>query len=132
MEAAVLKELAPFPLPIPAVATPPARPEARFPAASAARGASVAEARGPGAVRQLAVEPAQALDRAARVAARAVFERREIEVTSFHDEGTGRVVYRVADLNSGEVLLQTPADALLRFFASTREALTEPLLAMDA
>ena len=71
----------------------------------------MAEARDPGTVQQLAVEPALALDRAAKAAARAVFEQREVEVTSFHDEGTGRVVYRVADLKSGEVLLQTPPDA---------------------
>jgi hypothetical protein len=132
MEAAVLNELAPFPRSTQAGAAPPARPEARAPAVLATQGASVAEARDPGTVQQLAVEPALALDRAAKAAARAVFEQREVEVTSFHDEGTGRVVYRVADLKSGEVLLQTPPDALLRFFASTREALAEPLVAMIA
>ena len=44
-----------------------------------------------------AVEPAQALDRASRAAARAMFTDRDVEVTSFQDEGTGRIVYRVAD-----------------------------------
>jgi hypothetical protein len=78
------------------------------------------------------VEPTQALDRASRAAARAIFEDRDVEVTSFRDQGTGRIVYRVADKASGEVLLQSPPDALLRFFASTRAALADPLLAVEA
>jgi hypothetical protein len=78
------------------------------------------------------IEPSQALDRASRAAARAMFERRDVEVTSFFDEGTGRTVYRVADRASGEVLLQSPPDALLRFFASARAAMAKPLVAIEA
>lgn len=79
-----------------------------------------------------AVEPSQALDRASRAAARALFKDRDVEVTSFQDKGTGRIVYRVADRASGQVLHQSPPDALLRFFASARESLERPLVAVDA
>jgi hypothetical protein len=79
-----------------------------------------------------AVEPGQALDRASRAALRAMFTDREVEISSFRDEGAGRVVYRVADRASGEVLLQSPPDALLRFFASARAALSEPLVSVEA
>ena len=72
------------------------------------------------------------LDRASRAAARAMFKDRDVEITSFQDEGTGRTVYRVADRSSGEVLHQSPPDALLRFFASARAALDEPLVAVEA
>ena len=78
------------------------------------------------------VEPTQALDRASRVAARAMFQDRDVEVTSFHDELAGRMVYQVADRASGEVLMQSPPDALLRFFASTREALAQHLVELEA
>jgi hypothetical protein len=79
-----------------------------------------------------AVEPSQLLDRASRAAARAMFQDREVEITSFLDEDTGRTVYRVADRSSGEVLHQSPPDALLRFFATTRAALNGPLVAIEA
>ena len=79
-----------------------------------------------------AVEPSQALDRASRAAARALFRDRDVEVTSFQDEGTGRIVYRIADKASGQVLHQSPPDALLRFFASARRSLERPLLAVEA
>ena len=78
------------------------------------------------------VEPTQMLDRASHAAARAMFKDRDVEVTSFHDELAGRVVYQVADRASGEVLMQSPPDALLRFFASTREALAEHLVELEA
>ena len=78
------------------------------------------------------VEPAQTLDRASRAAARAIFKDRDVEITSFQDKDTGRTVYRVADRSSGEVLHQSPPDALLRFFASARAALDEPLVAVEA
>jgi uncharacterized FlaG/YvyC family protein len=72
------------------------------------------------------------LDRASRAAARAMFKDRDVEITSFQDEGTGRTVYRVADRASGEVLHQSPPDALLRFFATPRAALSRPLVAVEA
>lgn len=78
------------------------------------------------------VEPRQALAHATRLAAHAMFENRDVEVTSFHDPASGRIVCKVEDRNSGELLMQSPPDALLRFFASTRRALSEPLLALDA
>jgi hypothetical protein len=74
----------------------------------------------------------QALERAVRAAGQAIFGQREVEVTSFHDPASGRIVCTVADRRSGEVLLQTPPDALLRFFASTRAMQTAPLVAVDA
>ncbi len=61
-----------------------------------------------------------------------MFKDRDVEITSFQDGGTGRIVYRVADRSNGEVLHQSPPDALLRFFASSREALSEPLVAIEA
>ena len=79
-----------------------------------------------------AIEPSQLLDRVSRAAARAIFADRDIEITSYRDEGTGRTVYRVADRTSGEVLHQSPPDALLRFFASARAALDQPLMAVEA
>ena len=78
------------------------------------------------------VEPSQALNRASRAAARAMFKDRDVEITSFQDEGTGRIVYRVTDRSSGELLHQSPPDALLRFFASSRAALGEPIVAIEA
>lgn len=78
-----------------------------------------------------AVDPSQALDRASRAAARALFWGRDVEITSFQDQGTGRVVYRVADRASGQVLHQSPPEALLRFFASARQSLERPLVAVE-
>ena len=104
-------------------------PEPR-PALAAGPAAAPAAAADP--LTRQAVEPAQVLDRASRAAARAMFKDREVEITSFQDEGTGRIVYRVADRASGEVLHQSPPDALLRFFASTRAALNRPLVAVEA
>ena len=84
-----------------------------------------------GAASGRTVEPRRALEQATRLAAHALFEGRDVEVTSFHDPASGRIVCKVADRSSGEVLMQSPPDALLRFFASTREALSQPLLALD-
>ncbi|MGD9508694.1 MAG: hypothetical protein AB7I59_04255 [Geminicoccaceae bacterium] len=78
-----------------------------------------------------AAEPSQALDRASRWAARALFQDRDVEVTSFQDKDSGRIVYRIADRASGQVLHQSPPDALLRFFASTRQSLERPLMAVE-
>jgi len=78
------------------------------------------------------VDPGEVLDRASRAAARAMFPNREVDVTSFRDEGSDRIVYRVADRETGRVLVQSPPDALLRFYASARQALAEPLLALEA
>ncbi|MFO1048025.1 MAG: hypothetical protein U1E52_09030 [Geminicoccaceae bacterium] len=78
-----------------------------------------------------AVEASQALDQASRAAARALFWGRDVEITSFQDQGTGRVVYRVADRASGQVLHQSPPEALLRFFASARQSLERPLVAVE-
>ncbi|MFL5332888.1 MAG: hypothetical protein ACJ8H8_06850 [Geminicoccaceae bacterium] len=79
-----------------------------------------------------AVPPSVALDRAIREAARAMFPDREVDVTSFRDEGSNRIVCRVADRQTGRVLVQSPPDALLRFYASARQALAEPLVALEA
>ncbi|MCS6781265.1 MAG: hypothetical protein NZ555_16360 [Geminicoccaceae bacterium] len=78
-----------------------------------------------------AVEPVQPVERAIEAAASALFGDREIEVEGFRDEASGRYVYRVADRRSGEVLIQSPPDALLRFFASARAALG-PFVAVEA
>lgn len=109
----------------------PARPAAPQESRTAAAAAAVPV---PSAERLAgrAVEPSQALDRASRTAARALFPDRDVEVTSFQDAGTGRLVYRVADRASGEVLHQSPPDALLRFYASVRASLEQPLVALEA
>lgn len=72
------------------------------------------------------------LDRLAEEAAKQMFPGREVAVESFYDKSSGRYVHRIADSESGELLLQTPPDELLRFFASGREPYGEPLLEIDA
>ncbi len=73
-----------------------------------------------------------ALHAAAVRAAGALYGDREVEVSSFHDERTGRMVHRIADPYSGQVLMQSPSDELLRFYASSRASASGPLLAIDA
>jgi hypothetical protein len=72
------------------------------------------------------------LDRLVEQAAQDMFPGREVAVESFYDKGSGRYVHRIADRESGELLLQTPPDELLRFFASGREPFGTPLLEIDA
>ena len=72
------------------------------------------------------------LERIVEQAARDLFPGREVAVQSFYDKDSGRYVHRIADSESGELLLQTPPDELLRFFASGREPFGQPLLAIDA
>ncbi|MEO1090537.1 MAG: hypothetical protein AAFX81_07890 [Pseudomonadota bacterium] len=55
---------------------------------------------------------------AAEAVAKALSSSKNLEVTSFHDEATGRFVTRVADRWSGRVLVQTPPNDLLRFLAT--------------
>ena len=112
--------------PVRAAASPPE------PRPASPDGTAVVPAVAANPLTRTAVEPSQLLDRASRAAARAMFQDREVEITSFLDEGTGRTVYRVADRSSGEVLHQSPPDALLRFFATTRAALNGPLVAVEA
>lgn len=69
---------------------------------------------------------------AASRAAEALFGGREVEVDSFYDEGSGRAVFRVADRRTGEVLVETPPEELLRFFASSREPAGSPLVVLEA
>lgn len=71
------------------------------------------------------------LERVVTQAARERFPDRDVAVESFYDQASGRYVHRIADNESGEVLLQTPPDELLRFFASGREALNEPLVRFE-
>lgn len=102
-----------------AAMAPPAVPrEQTRPAAGSPSGASApaglpaagSSAGGPDAVGQAASRAAEEL-----------FHGRDVSVESFYDEGTGRAVYRVADRVTGEVLVETPPEELLRFFASARE-----------
>jgi len=72
------------------------------------------------------------IDRVAREAAQILFGGRELDVRGFLDDGSGRFVYRISDRKSGEVLAQTPPDALLRFFASYQEQAAKPLISVDA
>ena len=101
-----------------------AGPEARPPAVAVSSAAAATPRR--------VTDPVRAWEQATQMAASAMFAGREVEVTSFHDQGSGRIVCKVADRSSGEVLMQSPPDALLRFFANTRDALAEPLLAVEA
>ena len=78
-------------------------------------------------------EPASSkLEQIVEQAARDLFPGREVAVQSFFDKDSGRFVHRIADGASGELLLQTPPDELLRFFASGREPFGQPLLEIDA
>ena len=72
------------------------------------------------------------LEQIVEQAARELFPGREVAVQSFYDKDSGRYVHRIADGASGELLLQTPPDELLRFFASGREPYGAPLLEIDA
>lgn len=102
-------------------------------AAARASGPVAAAARQPIAPPQPAGEadPGVTLHAALQRAASALYADRDIEVSSFHDETTGRMVHRIADQRSGQVLMQTPSEELLRFYASSRAA-TSPLVAIDA
>lgn len=71
------------------------------------------------------------VDQVAKQAAELMFKGREIEVRGIHDDGSGRFIYRISDKSSGQILAQTPPDALLRFFASY-EGVSKPLVSVDA
>jgi hypothetical protein len=87
----------------------------------------------PTVVGQPAGDPAGSqLERLVEQAARDLYPGREVAVQSFYDEDSGRYVHRIADGQSGELLLQTPPDELLRFFASGREPYGAPLLEIEA
>jgi hypothetical protein len=127
-EAAMPTELSLLGASVPARPASPVQAEPR--PAPAAPATALAASAAPLTARS--VEPSQALDRASRAAARALFKDHDVEVTSFQDKESGRLVYRVADRASGQVLHQSPPDALLRFFASARESLERPLVAVEA
>jgi uncharacterized FlaG/YvyC family protein len=86
----------------------------------------------PAVAKSTAANAAAELERIVEQAARDLFPGREVAVQSFYDKDSGRYVHRIADGRSGELLLQTPPDELLRFFASGREPFGQPLLAIDA
>ncbi len=69
---------------------------------------------------------------AVEAAARSHHADRDIQVTGFRDAASGHYVLRVADSRTGEVLHQSPPDALLRFFAAARQQGAAPLLRLDA
>jgi len=71
------------------------------------------------------------LDAAVRDAARQLFEGRNVDIRGFHDPVADRMVYRVVDARSGEVLFQSPPDQLLRFYAMSRGIENRPLLRVD-
>ncbi|HMR32201.1 MAG TPA: hypothetical protein PKA13_13340 [Geminicoccaceae bacterium] len=113
------------------------QPPAVFDGSAAVRGATRTAGQAPsrpGAGTDAAdlVSGDEALHAAATRAAASLYSDREVEVSSFHDESTGRMVHRIADPYSGQVLMQSPSDELLRFYASSRPAADRPLLAIDA
>jgi len=113
-----------FPWSAPARSTAqPIRPEAPS-AATPSASASVSHAANPAGAQG-------SVERSLLRAASTLFPERAVRVEGFRDEASGRFVYRVADRVSGEVLLQMPPEALLRFFASAQEALG-PLLEIEA
>lgn len=74
-------------------------------------------------------------DIVARLAASAAAERfpgREVAVDSYYDTTVDRPVFRVADRRTGEVLLESPPEELLRFFAAAREPPGAPLVVLEA
>lgn len=87
--------------------------------------------RAPDATAAPASNPAEALERASRAAIGEMFAGRDVSVASFHDDASGRMVYRVTDPHSGEVLMQQPTESLLRLYASGRTP-ERPLLAIEA
>ncbi|MFO1035252.1 MAG: flagellar protein FlaG [Geminicoccaceae bacterium] len=70
----------------------------------------------------------QAVQQAAARAVRDLYREREVAIESFRDEGTGRLVYRVTDQRTGELLTQTPPDELLRFWAASQDRVGDPPL----
>jgi hypothetical protein len=60
------------------------------------------------------------------------FPTRTVEIATVPDSATGRIVYRISDRLSGEVLMQEPAESLLRFYATARAATDGPLVTIDA
>jgi len=63
------------------------------------------------------------LDEQLARAASALFRDRDVAVETLRDEPTGKVVVRVKDRSSGEVVAQMPPEDLLRFWAAMREGL---------
>ncbi|MCL6609015.1 MAG: flagellar protein FlaG [Geminicoccaceae bacterium] len=63
------------------------------------------------------------LDEQLALAAGALFRDRQVAVETLHDEASGRLVVRVEDRLSGEVVAQMPPEDLLRFWAAVREGL---------
>lgn len=98
-----------------------------------AAGSTAARAAGAASLQvPVAASNEQALHTAVSHAASALYGDREVDVASFHDESTGRMVHRITDRHSGRVLMQSPSEDLLRFYASTRASADRPLLAIDA
>lgn len=69
---------------------------------------------------------------AVQSAGRGLFADREIETASFFDEATSRHVFRIADKFTGEILMQSPPEAILRLWADLRRPETAPLVAVTA
>ncbi len=89
--------------------------------------------------RAVAVDPrgtdaktVRSLPELAERAVNELFAGREVDVRSFRDEVTGRMVYRVTDRRSGEVLVQSPPEELLRFYAAARRPPGAPLVTFEA
>lgn len=77
-------------------------------------------------------DPQKVLDDAARQAAQDLYKGRDVQVTGMMDDQSGRMIYRVTDRESGELLVQSPSDALLRFYASGRAEQEGNLIEIDA
>ncbi len=104
-----------------APALPPPRPAGAAPPAAAA----------PPIPAPAKPEPEPPSMDALMAALKALTSAKSLEVSSFHDDATGRYVVRVADRDSGRVLIQTPPDDLLRFLASA-PSLDPPPTLIDA
>lgn len=89
----------------------------------------------PKTVREASKSPTETaehqVEKIAQKAADIMFKGQDVEVHGFLDDNSGRFVYTISDKNSGQVLAQTPPDALLRFFASYQGA-SSPLVSVDA
>mgnify|MGYP005837489963 CR=1 FL=1 len=71
------------------------------------------------------------LEAAVARAAEQHFPGREIEVHSSLDKDTGRIVHKVTDRATGEVIAQSPPEELLRFFASGRAGQARPWVRIE-
>ena len=102
-------------------------------AASAHRGAASAARTAPGGASEARTGADRGIDGLRSHSAGQLEARRlkslitdpAMQVSTHHDEASGRLVLRVRDPATGELIKQLPADELLRLYAALRETLVD-------